>query len=222
MPHDHLVKTTMCENHCVPSVDVNPGQRPSYHTLFNCLVILLAYFWTYYPVPNNAMEFLLLSLKRFFEALAFSNNWFAAFALAFPGSLYLFRKEIGLTEDKFIKFVVCPSCNATYKFEDCHRTVGNRKVSKTCLFVRFPNHQQSRMCKPCGGTILLKEVKLKDGATRLYPHKMFCYQSIVATLKQFVMRSGLQNCANYGEARKSGQVIRLCVTSLKVAFGRIS
>ena len=118
------VDEDMCENHRVPSVDVNPGQRPSYRTLFNCLMILLAYFWTYFPVPNNAMEFLLLSLKRFFEALAFSNNWFAAFALAFPGSLYLFRKEIGLTEDKFIKFVVCPSCNATYKFEDCHRTVG--------------------------------------------------------------------------------------------------
>ncbi|CAB3980414.1 Hypothetical predicted protein [Paramuricea clavata] len=88
------VDEDMCENHRVPSVDVNPGQRPSYRMLFNCLMILLAYFWTYFPVPNNAMDFLLLSLKRFFEALAFSNNWFAAFALAFPGSLYFGKKSV--------------------------------------------------------------------------------------------------------------------------------
>ena len=45
------------------------------------------------------------------------------------------------------------------------------------------------MRKPCGAT-LLKEVTLSDGTTRLYPHKLFCYKSIVETLTQFVKRLG--------------------------------
>ena len=43
------------------------------------------------------------------------------------------------------------------------------------------------MRKPCG-TTLLKEVTTKDGGIRLYPHKIYCYQSVIATLKQFVQR----------------------------------
>ena len=88
---DEIDEDTL-DNVNVPSVDIHPTQRPSYSTLLNCLVVLLAYFWTYFPIPNNAMEFLLLSLKRFFETAAHSHNMFAAFALAFPGSLYLLRK----------------------------------------------------------------------------------------------------------------------------------
>ncbi len=45
------------------------------------------------------------------------------------------------------------------------------------------------MCKQCG-TLLLKEVTTKDGGIRLYPHKIYCYQSIIATLEQFVKRTG--------------------------------
>ena len=186
---DHEVNEDTFENPNIPSVDVDQPSRPSNRTLLNCLVVLLAFFWTYFPIPDNAMEFLLLSLKRLFQAASFSNNWFATFALAFPGSLYLFRKEIGLVGDKFTKYVVCPRCCALYEFENSYRTVGSRKVSKTCSFVRFPGHRQWRMRKPCG-TTLLKEVTVKDGGIRLYPHKIFCYQSIVATLTEFVKRSG--------------------------------
>ncbi len=191
---DHEVDEGTAENPNIPFVDADTRQRPSSQTLINCLVILLAFFWTYFPISDNAMEFLLLSLKRFFQAASISSNWLAAFAFAFPGSLYLFRKQIGLDGDKFTKYVVCPSCCALYKFEDSFRAVGTRKVSKTCSFVRFPKHKQRRMRNPCG-TTLLKEVTTKNGATRPYPHKIYCYQSIVQTLEQFVRRTGfVQQC----------------------------
>ena len=45
------------------------------------------------------------------------------------------------------------------------------------------------MHKECGAT-LLKEVTAKDSTTRLYAHKIYCYQSVVATLEKFVQRSG--------------------------------
>ena len=45
------------------------------------------------------------------------------------------------------------------------------------------------MRKPCGN-LLLKQVTLKDGNIRLYPHKIFCYRSIVTTLTEYVKRQG--------------------------------
>ena len=176
-------------NSTVPSVDANQPHPRSYRTLLNCLLILLAYFWTFFPVPDNAMDFLLLSLKWFFETLALTHHWFTAFSLAFPGSLYLFRREIGLSRDKFSKYVVWLNCSSVYTFNDCYRSVGNHNASKTCSFVRFPNHRQRRMRKPCGAKVL-NEVTLSGGTTRLYTHKLFCYKSIIEKLTQFVKRSG--------------------------------
>ena len=55
----------------------------------------------------------------------------------------------------------------------------------------FPLHPvRCFMRKPCGA-ILLKEATLSGGATRLYPHKLFCFKSLVETLTQFVTRPGL-------------------------------
>ena len=87
---DHEIEEDTGQNINIPFVEVAMRQRPSNHTLVNCSVILLAFLWTYFPIPDNAMEFLLLSLKPFFEAASTSSNWLAAFAFAFPGSLYLF------------------------------------------------------------------------------------------------------------------------------------
>ena len=69
---------------------------------------------------------------------------------------------MGLVGDKFGKYVVCPNCSSVYTFKDSYRQVGTQNVSKTCTFVRFPNHRQRRMRNPCG-TKLLKEVTLSDG-----------------------------------------------------------
>ena len=166
------------ESDKVPSIEVNPSTHSSSRTLANCLIILLAYFWTYFRISDSAMEFLLSLLKKFFEIAALSNNSFSALALAFPGTLYYFRKEIGLVKDNFTKYVVCPKCCALYTFEDSYRTVGSTKVSKTCSFVKFPNHRQRRMRDPCGATSL-KEVTLKDFTSlpeqSILLSKYYCY-----------------------------------------------
>ena len=112
------------------------------------------------------------------RCLCFSLSW-----------VTLFRRQVGLVGDTFTRYVVCPTCCSLYKFEECHRTVNGKHVPKTCSFVKFPNHKQRRMRKACGST-LLKEVTTKDRTTRLYPHKIFCYQSVIATLERFVQRSG--------------------------------
>ena len=133
------------------------------------------------------MEFLLAGLRRFFEISGASSQWIAGLALEFPGTLYYFRKEIGLGDDVFVKYVVCPKCHALYEFEKCFDTVGTSRVSKKCSYVKFPNHRQQWRRQACG-TTLKKEVTLKDGGKKLYPHKVYCFKSITESLRALVKR----------------------------------
>lgn len=195
----------------LPSIGVNHVSRSrSFNVAFvRCLIILLAYFWTYFRISDSAMEFLLCCFKKVFEIAALSSNWLTGLALTFPGTLYLFRKELGFEKDKFTKYVVCPKCHALYNFENCYKTVGSNNESKKCSFVKFPNHRQRWRRQPCG-SVLLKEVTLKHGAKRLYPHKVYCYQSVIETLKTFVKRAHFtERCELWRnrETRSIGQIM---------------
>ena len=92
-------------------------------------------------------------------------------------------------KDRFIKYIVCPKCHTLYNFDDCYELVCGRKVTKKCTFVQFPNHRQHFRRTKCGEP-LLKEVSLKSGGTKLYPHKVYCYNSIIDNLCQFLQRPG--------------------------------
>lgn len=114
----------------------------------------------------------------------------ALFAASFPSSLYMLKKYFGLHKDCFQKFVVCPKCNSLYNYDSAYEKVGGRRLSWKCSFVEFPNHSQRAHRKSCND-ILLKEVKLQDGKLKLYPKKVYCYNSIIETLKLFLQRLGL-------------------------------
>ena len=197
------------QNETPPSVDVQTTNSGLVHPLnrafTHCFVIFLAYFWTCFCISDNGMEFLLSGLKRLFDLFGESSNWFAG--IAFPGSLYCFKKQLGPGKDKFKKYVMCPKCHSLYEFEDCYHTVGSCNKSKTCSFVKFTNHRQPWRRRPCGET-LLKEVTLKDGSKRLYmhPHKIYCYQSLIESIKRpnFVDRCELWRSR---EVRSVGQIL---------------
>ena len=56
----------------------------------------------------------------------------------------------------------------------------------------FPNHRHRAYRKACN-EVLLKEVKLQDGETKLYPRKVYCYNSIIETLKKFLQRQNFSS-----------------------------
>ena len=147
---------------------------------------MLTYFWTYFHISDNGMEFFLLAgLKRSFEISALPSQLMAGLAKTFPGSLYYFRKEISLVNDTFIKYVVCSKCHALYKCDDCYHTVRMTRVSNKCSFVKCPYHTQRWQRQPSGAH-LLKEVILKCGSKKLYPHKVYCHTSIIESLRVLV------------------------------------
>ena len=88
-----------------------------------------------------------------------------------------------------MKYVVCPKYDTLSNFDDCHVLQHTKRVSKNCTFVEFPNHRQHFRRTECGEP-LLQEVTLKSGQTRLYPFKVYGYQSVIGTLKRFLRRPG--------------------------------
>ena len=107
--------------------------------------VFFNYFHTFGSVLTfqiTEWNFLLVGLKKWFEIAGSASKWVAGLAVAFPGTLYYFRKEIGLVNDALVKYVICPKCHALYEFDKCCHNVGTNRVSNKCSFVKFPNHRQ--------------------------------------------------------------------------------
>ena len=113
----------------------------------------------------------------------------ASFAVLFPRSVHLLHKQLGVDQDKFIKYVLCPKCNSLYNFDVCCKTLFGRKVAMTCSFNQFLHHRKHFRRTACGEP-LLKEASLKSGETKLYPFKVYCYNSVTENLKYFLQRPG--------------------------------
>ena len=86
---------------------------------------------------------------------------------------------------------------------------GGTRVPNRCSFVKFPNHRQQWRRQACGAP-LLKEVSLKCGTKKLYPHRVYCYRSVMESLKELVKRTHFTaHCELWrnGEVRSVSQVM---------------
>ena len=155
--------------------------------LINWLLLFICYWWTYFNVADRGIELLLQFFHAFFTVLPERFPWLSLFVVSFPSSLYLLKKHFDLLTDGFQKFVVCPKCNSLYNYDSTFETRGGKQISKRCSYVDFPNHRHRAYRKACN-EVLLKEVKLQDGKTKLYPRKVYCYNSIIETMKKFLQR----------------------------------
>ena len=177
----------------LPSVDVFETSRINGNAkiIVRWMLIFLCLWSSFCSLSDNAFEVLLAFLRAVFDSVGTIFPLVASFAVLFPKSVHLLRKQLGVDQDKFIKYVVCPKCHSLYNFDDCYETLHRRKVSKTCTFVQHPHHRQRFRRTACGEP-LLKEVSLKTGETKLYPFKVYCYHSIIDNLKHFLQRPGFE------------------------------
>ena len=175
-------------NQHIPSVDVQASRTlGKVKSLVHWLLLFVCLWSSFCSLSDNAMDILLSFLRAFFEAVGSTIPMVTSVAVLIPKSLHLLRKEFGLHEDSFIKFVVCPKCENLYNFDDCHTLRFGKRLTKKCSFVEFPNHRQHFRRTKCSEP-LLREVNLKSGQTRLYPYKVYCYNSIISTLQRFLQR----------------------------------
>lgn len=174
-----------------PSVNVNPfqGLNESVNCIIRWILLFLCLWSSFCVISDNALEILLEFFRAVFESMATVVPVIKSFASSFPKSRHLLKKQLGFHQDKFVKYVVCPKCDTLYNFDDCFELRNRKRVSKNCTFVEFPNHCQLFRRTSCGEP-LLREVILKSGQTKLYPFKVYCYQSVTDTLQRFLVRPG--------------------------------
>ena len=76
-------------------------------------------------------------------------------------------------------------------------------VSKTCSHIVFPNHPQRAHRQPCN-TLLMKTVRTKAGTTALYPRRLYCYRSIIESVKEMLTRRDFFRKCEAWRTRKTG------------------
>ena len=87
------------------------------------------------------------------------------------------------------EYVCCSSSHAIYSWEECViRTADGQVQSKLCSFQNFPNHPQPHHRNQCGK--ILMKVKSSHGTLSLYPRLIYCYCSVIESLKGMIGKSG--------------------------------
>ena len=118
-----------------------------------------------------------------------------------PLTLATVHKLISLQQNDFINYVVCPSCDSIYEYQDCLQVGANgQQISKECSHVDFPNHPQASRRKPCG-TKLLKQVRTKRGSV-LTPIKVYPYKPLKKSIEQLVKRENFVEKCEQWRSRK--------------------
>ena len=94
----------------LPSVDVNPSQglREHINSVLQWILLFLCLWSSFCVISDNALEILLEFFRAVFDSLAIVVLSVGSFAALFPKSLHLLKKQLGIDQDRSLKYVVCP------------------------------------------------------------------------------------------------------------------
>jgi hypothetical protein len=164
-------------------------KKSKFAVLAHWMIIFISLWTTSFNITGIALDCIIHFIHAFFKICGQSIPGFNLFVSLFPTSLHNLYKLQGSKADAFLKYVVCSMCHSIYKMEDCVIKEHGKSSSKLCSFVEFPNHPQARHRHQCGNQ-LMKEILTKLGSTIFYPKKVYCYNSVIQTLKSFLSRPG--------------------------------
>ena len=85
-----------------------------------------------------------------------------------------------------------PKCTALYQLENCTRVVGGKTVPTYAQIIIGRRGQ-------CEEVLAIKAV-LRSGKICFYPHKVYCFNSIIGQVENFLKRPGLpEMCEQWRE-----------------------
>lgn len=143
-----------------------------------------------FTVSDNSVQILLNIIGYFLTMLQFclQGDRFNNVLEMFPDTLFKARKYVGFDKDEFFKFVVCPKCTRLFTYDQAYVTENGIRKTNKCDFVEYPNHPQLRFRGPCGAALMKTVVSADGRKTSLYPHKIYCYQSLKISLQRLIER----------------------------------
>lgn len=154
------------------------------------MILFICLWQSAFKVSDAAIDVLLKFLTSLVKVLAGSASIVMSLALRIPSSVYLLRKYSKHEScEKFIEYVVCPSCFSLYNIENCLQNIDGEQVPKLCSYVKYPNHPVSAYRKACK-TPLLKKIHVSNGRIEYRPRFVYAYQPLKASLQQLLNRPG--------------------------------
>ena len=147
------------------ALDSGSGAYMRERIAFTILLYFLLVWKSFY-----ALLFVLYNVLNF---LGISDIFKKCFGFAFPKTMYMLRKFMKLDRNDFERYVVCQTCYKLFTMEECK--VG----TEVCDNRRF---KKGKFAKACG-TDLGYHALLKDGSRAFFPHKVYCYKSVINSLK---------------------------------------
>lgn len=143
---------------------------------------------------------ILLSSRFFHFWEDFFKLWVMGWTRSFSLTLFSsFRhpstccKELQIFE----KFVVCSKCATLYHLDECLERKHETVIPKKCSNILFPLGK----AKHCN-TKLVNKVILKNGITRFYPLKVYCWKSIISQLESILQRERFPDLCEHWRSRQ--------------------
>ena len=142
-----------------------------------------------FKVSDSGMSVLFALLFSLILTLIPSPNLQSLVSLL-PKNTAAAKKIKGSVADPCTKYVSCPRCHTLYSVDVGKiRNPDKSFTSRHCSYLKFPEHPHRRQREPCN-TQLMKTVRTSSGTTTLYPKQMYCYLSIIDTLKNRLLIPG--------------------------------
>lgn len=167
-----------------------------------CILIFISIWQFCFIISDAAVTALIFFLSKFFKLISRNCNegdTLQQFSNAFPKTLKGAMKLIGVSNENFTQYIVCPLCHSVYNYDFGYVIENNIRIPNCCIHVKMPNHPSAAYRQPCG-VPLMKTVKGRGGSGNisLKPFRVFPYQSLKDALKILISRKGfLDHCEHW-------------------------
>lgn len=169
------------------------------------MFLLFLFLWrSLFSISDNAISLMLSFMTQFFLFLStcLQLDSLGKLGRAFPNTLYRAKKFLGRIQERFVRYVSCPSCHKLYPFENCWIAGTNGKESLNCSYKAYPRHVQARMRAPCGQK-LLKTMRSSSGTEFLAPYQTYCFKSVITSLEELLNRPNhVHMCESWRNRKK--------------------
>ena len=181
---EHDLEASSMPPHDIP-LDTPETTDQQSNIIVQWIVLLVSFFQSRFSITDRATTWLLQFLYILLKVLGAFSSKIDSIADTLPRSLYKHDQRfcnLSVSHfDSFQKRVVCRRCWVLY-------TVAESKIVKNCSYKRSP---RSHRC----GEPLIKSIVSKNGQSKVYPHLVFCFSSLKASLQSLVLRLGfIEQC----------------------------
>ena len=186
-------------NEPIPEPALKQPMSNQVNILLQWFCCFILYWQILTHISDAAVQWILLFLGRFLQTLGYGldSELFSNFVLVFPTTIYMLQRIANLKRDDFEKFVVCSKCATLYQLDECLERKHGTVIPKQCSNILFPLGK-ARHCN----TKLVNKVILKNGITKFYPLKVYCWKSIISQLERILQREGFPDLCEHWRSRQ--------------------